>query len=1832
MSNHIYTTRLGKLTIAFGLALTAILALFWPMSATAANDTGQRPAKSAPPTSPLAAETNVSCSVTDLIDQISSATSGDTLVLSVGCVYNLTTTHTADPDGYGPIGLPEIDKTLTISGNGATIQRSSGTYRLFYVTTSGDLTLQDLHLSSGIAQGGNGGNNTYGGDGGGGAGLGGAVFNRGNLTLLRSTLYNNQAIGGDGSSGSSNWASWHGRSGGDMGGDGGGGSGGNGQRWPNGDGSNGSDGGFGAGAGGGGRGYDNGGDGGYGGFGGGGGGGGTVESYSSARRGKGRSGGFGGGNGTNGGQTFSSNGGDGGGGGGMGGAIFNYAGTVTIINSTLSGNLAQGGNNGGKGYGGVLFNLDGTVVVNNTTMAANTISVGADGGAIYNYQSSGTASLTLVNSILADTQGDSSNDCRNNGGTVNAPSANKNLIENNGGCGSPVSGADPKLADLGDYGGDTQTMPLLPGSPALDAGDDATCQTNDQRGQARFSTCDIGAFESQGFYFSGSGGSGQTAGVLTAFANPLTVTVTPNNPVEPVDGAEVAWSGPDSGADIASDQSATIDAGNQASVTVTANGLVGTYMVTASVPAMTDPVTFILTNSKIIPDMAAFCPGGVGDSDKLISAINNANSDSVADTIALPENCAYTLTTRLPNVDTFIIIEGNGSTITRDSSAGNFRLFYVDSAGDLTLNDIILANGKDGQGGAIFNKGRLSLQNSTLTGNESTDNNGNRGGGALMTNGGQVTVLNTTFMNNMAQRGGAIFAYVSVVDISNTAFLTNTGTQFGGAIHRKSGGSFSLNSALFSGNKANSNHGGAIYNGTSGLTVENSTFFNNTAKQGGGIYHTDFTLFVSNSTFSGNSATNEGGGIYVTNNKTLTLTNSTLVSNTAVITGGGIYNQGISYLYNTLIAHNTPDNDCVNSGGTMYTSTNNLIADGSCGAPLSGDPLVSEVGDYGGESAEGWPLLTHALLSGSPAINAGDNTVCASTLVDNRDERGAGRPVGSICDIGAFEVGPFIELSKSVTPFDPQEPLTYTLVLANLGSVDDSTVLLTDTLPADLDFGGWVTQPSGASQANDQITWSEALAAGEVITFTFETNLATSFGTSITNTAEFSSSYQTGSDQAILSTEVVDVAIVKQVNSSSPLPGNSITYTLAFSNVGNVTVPGVTVSDSVPSQVLGVSAEWLGDSGVTISHTSGTTYTWSVGDLEAGQGGLITITGYLSSSGQTIGDLFTNTATIDMTYNDDDTGNNSDAVEVEIDCMDDYTVINTAESGDGSLNYGLEVICSGGTIGFAADTTFYLTSTVFINQNVTIDGGDYQVIFSGDTGNDGSRNIRPFQIGPSGVVTLSYLSVVSGTAYTGGAILNTGGQLTLQNSALIDNRSTGPDTSMGGGGLRNDGTATLINSTVARNKDTALGRGGGIYNGAGSTLSLIHVTLAENEADVGGGLYLSGTLYLTNTLIANNIGLSQTTGSDCYNDGGIIAANSSSLIEQQFQCSMTAITNTDPLLAPLGYYESRMPIYALYMGSPAIGQVVEQIVSTDQRGLPRTGSLEIGAFDSQGFQLTITGGNNQSSEISTTFALPLEVHLESVAPSEPIGPYGSVSFMVMPGPSEASLITPSFTLSTTSVSSQTLSVTVTANMTGGNYAVEASAIGVDGVAFFNLANIDSGPGGVSNNLGLWLKADTDTSTTTDGISVTTWTEQSDNGWTANNITNTNPIYHSNALNFNPSVTFGSEGSASELSFGANYITASVANGDTGLTMFAIVEPTSNISGENYLLDVGMSRDKGYGLSYSAERFGSYTPVDGGSLTAIDGSHIQGEAPALLTHRTRFDAGNNTFYLNGTEEG
>jgi CSLREA domain-containing protein len=171
-----------------------------------------------------------------------------------------------------------------------------------------------------------------------------------------------------------------------------------------------------------------------------------------------------------------------------GGAVELTSGSLEAANTTLSDNKAKEG-------GGLDLEDGATAQLNNVTLASNKAKAG-DGA---NVHVDALSTLTISNSILASKKGD---DCS---GVVTSDGHN---IESGTSCAfaqtGDQSGVDPLLEALADGGGEVPTRALLPGSPAIDRGDDVSCEATDARGEARFDVngvddvgteCDVGAYE-----------------------------------------------------------------------------------------------------------------------------------------------------------------------------------------------------------------------------------------------------------------------------------------------------------------------------------------------------------------------------------------------------------------------------------------------------------------------------------------------------------------------------------------------------------------------------------------------------------------------------------------------------------------------------------------------------------------------------------------------------------------------------------------------------------------------------------------------------------------------------------------------------------------------------------------------------------------------------------------------------------------------------------------------------------------------------------------------------------------------------------------------------------------------------------------------------------------------------------------------------------------------------------------------------------------------------------------------------------------------------------------
>lgn len=249
-----------------------------------------------------------------------------------------------------------------------------------------------------------------------------------------------------------------------------------------------------------------------------------------------------------------------------------------------------------------------------------------------------------------------------------------------------------------------------------------------------------------------------------------------------------------------------------------------------------------------------------------------------------------------------------------------------------------------------------------------------------------------------AGRGGGIrVAQNAVVNIQNSLLQSNEAATYGGAIDNVSGILTIVNSTFYD-NKARD--GAGIFNGGT-LVIQRSLMYANEAAVYGGALDNNNRATLSNTTISSNSAAldpqdpNGGGGIY--NDGTISLFYSTITNNSGV----GIVNKGSSEFVSVLVSDNQ-DVNCTGTGAFLSQGFN-LEDEDTCKFTQSND-IVGRAAQLDVLEDNGGPTMTHALLPNSPAIDASDSPDCPGT-----DQRGAIRPAdgdrngSKVCDIGAFE-------------------------------------------------------------------------------------------------------------------------------------------------------------------------------------------------------------------------------------------------------------------------------------------------------------------------------------------------------------------------------------------------------------------------------------------------------------------------------------------------------------------------------------------------------------------------------------------------------------------------------------------------------------------------------------------------------------------------------------------------------------------------------------------------------------------------------------------------------------
>ncbi|MDO8615592.1 MAG: right-handed parallel beta-helix repeat-containing protein [Dehalococcoidia bacterium] len=362
----------------------------------------------------------------------------------------------------------------------------------------------------------------------------------------------------------------------------------------------------------------------------------------------------------------------------------------------------------------------------------------------------------------------------------------------------------------------------------------------------------------------------------------------------------------------------------------------------------------------------------------LREAIIAANAAAGADTISLPAG-PYTLT-----------VTGTGDDLAATGDLDILADVTINGAGAATT----IIQACDSSGGPctgidrVFEiRGAFPQPHYTVTLSNLTVSNGNvgAGGGAIRNSFSSLTLEDVILSGNTAAWGGAIESIGGVADLTLNRVTVSNNSATGAA------------------------GGGGIYNNTGELMVTNSTFSGNTGRFGGAIYNAGGSPSIVNSTISGNRAHDGGGGLRT--NSDTSIVNSTITGNEADDdanggNGGGVWREVTGgpptiTVKNSIIAGNTDSGgEAPDCAGTLDSQGYNLVQS-TAGCTIVGvttgditgqDPLL------GARANNGGPTATHALLLGSPAIDAGGNLGCPAT-----DQRGVARPQGSACDIGAYE-------------------------------------------------------------------------------------------------------------------------------------------------------------------------------------------------------------------------------------------------------------------------------------------------------------------------------------------------------------------------------------------------------------------------------------------------------------------------------------------------------------------------------------------------------------------------------------------------------------------------------------------------------------------------------------------------------------------------------------------------------------------------------------------------------------------------------------------------------------
>jgi hypothetical protein len=409
-------------------------------------------------------------------------------------------------------------------------------------------------------------------------------------------------------------------------------------------------------------------------------------------------------------------------------------------------------------------------------------------------------------------------------------------------------------------------------------------------------------------------------------------------------------------------------------------------------------------------------------------------------------------------------------------------LYVEDTEGslDVTICRAYFSDNAGSNAGGVYLKGHIdgflemSFADVTFIGNEVSGT----GGGLYSYRCERASIHDAVFSGNTADVGGGFYLHCHMIEMSHMEFVENSAEQ-----------------------------GGGCYVGGDSLVVSDAEFIGNDAIwRGGAIYMASDHCLILNAQFSGNIASYEGGGIYTISCPDLSLYNCVFCGNSAVDeAGAAMYNWGSTCrLVNTSFSRNS-GSDCIHNYNVSMDLINSIVWDNEVPTEHSiendgtspGDMVISyslvedcwidqgagqvewndAYGTDGGNNLDEDPFFLNSigydlrLLTGSPAIDAGDETVAG---LPSTDILGNPRIVGETIDMGAYE-GAVSGIVVTVTT-DPPE---FEVIVA--GAVHDSPYTFASITGTEIEIG--VTSPQ-SYKGDDYyfVGWSDGGDTTHVVT------------------------------------------------------------------------------------------------------------------------------------------------------------------------------------------------------------------------------------------------------------------------------------------------------------------------------------------------------------------------------------------------------------------------------------------------------------------------------------------------------------------------------------------------------------------------------------------------------------------------------------------------------------------------------------------------------------------------------------------------------------------------------